>query len=133
MRLAERAMFDDNTAPSALTGILFLGAGLYYTLYALLLLIAAIGFVAHRSLLNNLKRYDPSQWEALGSPELFKVSRRQFTGANGIRDEWRMFRYILSMQYRRSDNQVIKNAGDVEFGCILGMWFIAICLLTIGG
>lgn len=88
---------------------------MYYKLFALLLLVAALHFVAQRSLLDALKRFDRPQWEALGCPELFKISRRQFVGANGIQDELRMIWYVLSMQYRHNDNQGIKNAGNFAF------------------
>ena len=94
-----------------------LGAHLTSILYGLLFLLAAINFVAQRSLYDNLKHYDPSQWMALGSPELFKITKRQFTGINGIRDELHFNWYILSVKYRRSENPKIKIAGDVVFGC----------------
>jgi hypothetical protein len=100
-------------------------------LYGLLFLFVAVAFVAHRSLYDNLKRYDPPQWMALGSPELFKITKRQFTGMNGIRDELRFHWYIWSMKYRRSENLKIKIAGDVVFGCSVGIWLIAV-LLTFG-
>jgi hypothetical protein len=109
-----------------------LEAGVYYKLFALLLLVAALHFVAQRSLLDALKRFDRPQWEAPGCPELFKISGRQFVGANGIQDELRMIWYVLSMQYRHNDNQGIKNAGNFAFASQLGAWFIAICMLAIG-
>ena len=105
----------------------------YSVLYGLFLLLAAIGAVAHYSLLNNLKRHDRSQWVALGSPEMFKITQRQFTGANGIRDEWGFQWYLISMKYRRSEIQMIRIAGHTEFGCAVGMWLIAIYLLALGG
>jgi hypothetical protein len=105
-----------------------LGAHLTSILYGLLFLIVAIAFVAHRNLYDNLKQYDPSQWVALGSPELFKITKRQFTGINGIRDELRLHWYIWSMKYRRSENRKIKIAGDVVFGGFVGIWLIAILL-----
>jgi hypothetical protein len=106
-----------------------LGAHLTSILYGLLFLLAAINFVAQRSLYDNLKHYDPSQWMALGSPELFKITKRQFTGINGIRDELRFNWYILSVKYRRSENPKIKIAADVVFGCFVGIWLIAVLLI----
>lgn len=108
-----------------------LGAHMNSILYGLLFLFGAIAFVAQRSLYNNLKRYDPSQWVALGSPELFKVTKRQFTGINSIRDELRFTWYIFCMKYRRSENRKIKIVGDVVLGCSVGIWLVAI-LLTFG-
>jgi hypothetical protein len=106
-----------------------LGAHLTSILYGLLFLLAAISFVAQRSLYDTLKHYDPSQWMALGSPGLFKITKRQFTGINGIRDELRFHWYILSVKYRRSENPKIKIAGDVVFGCFVGVWLIAVLLI----
>ena len=106
-----------------------LGPHLNSILYGLLFLFAAIVLVAHRSLYDNLKHYDPSQWMALGSPELFKITKRQFTGINGVRDELRFHWYILSMKYRRSENRKIKIAGDVALGCFVGIWLIAVLLI----
>jgi hypothetical protein len=73
-----------------------LGAHLNSILYGLLFLVAAIGLVADRSLHNNLKRYDPSQWLALGSLELFKTirvwgSNRAFHPQIPVRSRWRSF------------------------------------------
>jgi len=108
------------------------GAHLNSILYGLLFLVGAIGLVADRRLYNNLKRYDPSQWTALGRPELFKVTKRQFTGINSIRDESRFAWYILSTKHRSSEKREIRIAGDVIFGCFVVTWLIAICLLTFG-
>jgi hypothetical protein len=113
--------------------VTLLGAHLKSILYGLLVLAGVIALVAHRSLFSNLKRYDLSQWIALGSPELFKLpTRRDFTGMNSIRDEQRFFWYILSMKYRRSDNREIRISGDAVFGCFVVMWVSVIGLLTVG-
>jgi hypothetical protein len=67
--------------------------------------VAVISAFAHRSLFNNLKRHDPAQWVALGSPELFRLpTKRDFTGINSLRDGQRFFSYILSMKYRAAKN-----------------------------
>jgi hypothetical protein len=102
-------------------------------LYGLLVLVGVISLVAHRSLFNNLKRYDPAQWIALGSPELFRLpTKRDFTGINSMRDGQRFFWYILSMKYRRSEKREIRISGDAVFGCFVAIWVIAICLMTVG-
>jgi hypothetical protein len=110
-----------------------LGAHFNSILYGLLSLVAVISAFAHRSLFNNLKRYDPSQWIALGSPELFRLpTKRDFTGINSMRDEMRFFWYILSMKYRRSEKREIRISGHAVFGCFVAIWVIAICLMTVG-
>jgi len=109
------------------------GAHLKSILYGLIVLVGAIHLFAHRSLFNNLKRYDLSQWTALGSPELFRLpTKRDFTCINSMRDEQRLHWYILSMKYRRSENQEIRASGDVVFGSGIALWVIVICLLTMG-
>jgi len=109
------------------------GAHLKSILYGLIVLVGAIHLFAHRSLFNNLKRYDLSQWTALGSPELFRLpTKRDFTWINSMRDEQRLHWYILSMKYRRSENQEIRASGDVVFGSGIALWVIVICLLTMG-
>jgi hypothetical protein len=111
----------------------FLDADLKSILYALLFLVVAISAFAHHSLFSNLKRYDPSQWVALGSPKLFRLpTKRDFTGINSWRDGNRFFWYIFSMKYRRSESQEIRASGDAVFGCGIALWGIVICLLTIG-
>ena len=110
-----------------------LGAHLKSILYGLVVLVGVITLFAHRSLFNNLKRYDPAQWTALGSPELFRLpNKRDFTGFNSMRDEHRLHWYILSMKYRRSGNREIRASGDVVFGSGVALWVIVICLLTMG-
>ena len=113
--------------------VTFLGAHLKSILYGMLFLVVAISLFAHHSLFNNLKRYDPSQWLALGSPKLFRLpTKRDFTGINSIRDENRFLWYIISMKYRRSENREIRASGHIVFGCLVALWGIVICLLTIG-
>jgi hypothetical protein len=98
-------------------------------LWGVLFLFAAINFVAQRSLYNNLKRYDLSRWIALGSPQFFKVTKRKFIGINSIRDELRFTWYILSLDYRRSEQREIKMAGDIVFGCTVGLWLTFLCIV----
>jgi hypothetical protein len=113
--------------------VTLLGAHLNSILYGLVFLVAVISAFAHRSLFNNLKRYDPAQWIALGSPELFRLpTKRDFTGINSIRDEQRFYWYILSMKYRRSEKREVRISGDVVFGCFVAIWASVICLLTVG-
>jgi hypothetical protein len=112
--------------------VTLLGAHLKFILYGLVFLVVVISAFAHRSLFINLKRYHPSQWIALGSPELFRLpAKRDFTGINSMRDEQRFFWYILSMKYRRSEKREIRISGDVIFGCFVVMWASVICLLTV--
>jgi hypothetical protein len=112
----------------------FLDADPKYILYALLFIVAAISAFAQHSLFNNLKRYDPSQWVALGSPKLFRLpTKRDFTGMNSIKDENRFLWYIFSMKYRRSDSQKIRTSGDAVFGSGVALWVTFIFLLSIGG
>jgi hypothetical protein len=113
--------------------VTLLGAHLKSILYGLVFLVAVISAFAHRSLFNNLKRHDPAQWVALGSPELFRLpTKRDFTGINSMRDEQRFFWYILSMKYRRSEKPEIRISGDVVLGCFVVIWVSIICLLTVG-
>jgi hypothetical protein len=113
--------------------VTLLGAHLNSILYGLLVLVGVIALFAHRSLFNNLKRSDPSQWTALGRPELFRLpTKRDFTGVNSMRDEMRFTWYIWSMKYRRSESREIRISGDVVFGCFVAIWAIVICLLTVG-
>jgi hypothetical protein len=86
-------------------------------------------FFAERSLFNNLKRYEPSQWLTLGSPEKFKITRRQFTGVNGILDEWRIGQYILSLKYLSSERSEIRSAGHIAFGCSIVSGLLGIYLI----
>jgi hypothetical protein len=111
----------------------FLATHLKSILYGLVVLVGVIHLFAHRSLFNNLKRYDPSQWTALGSPELLRLpTKRDFTWINSMHDEQRLHWYILSMKYRRSENREIRASGDVVFGSGVALWIIVICLLTMG-
>ena len=98
---------------------------LSYVLYALFFLLLAVSVVAHRSLFNSLKLYDTPTWEALGRPEL-KI------GFASAREQSRFNWYILSLNYRRSGIRNIKRAGDISFGCIIGLCLIGVGLITFG-
>src|ERR1700739_3133559 len=78
------------------------------TAIGVLIVLSIVRFLAERNLFTNLKRYEFSQWEALGSPEKFKITRRQFTGINGILDEWRQSRYVFFLKYLRSERWEIR-------------------------
>lgn len=104
---------------------------LNYALYALFFLFLAVNAVAERSLINNLKRHDPSTWEALGRPE-FKMANQNLRGLNPMRQQFRFSRYILSMKYRGSGMKEVRTAGDISFGCMIMLWTIGIYLLTFG-
>jgi hypothetical protein len=109
--------------------ITFLDLHLNAVLYGLLFLLAVVNFVAQRGLYINLKRYDPSQWTALGSPEPFKITKREFQGINSVRDQLQLSWYILSMRYRSGERSEIWLAGDILLGCYVGIWLIALYLI----
>ena len=98
------------------------------TAIGVLIVISIIAILAERSLFNNLKRYEPHQWEALGGPENFKITKRQFTGINSILDEWRIGRYIFLMKYLSSERWEIRRAGHIAFGCSIMTALLAIVL-----
>jgi hypothetical protein len=110
--------------------VTLLGAHLKAILYGVVIVVGGISLFAHRSLFNNLKRYEPSQWEALGSPEVF-LTTRDFSGFSSLRNEGRLHWYILSMKHRRSASQRVRASGNAVFASGLVLWVLVICLLTI--
>lgn len=104
---------------------LFRLSHLYAFGVGLLLLCSVVAAIAYRSLTNELKRNETPQWIALGSPKLFRGS--------SMRDEWRFFRYILFLEYRKSTIAKVRFLGHVILACLVTMWIIAACLVIFGG
>src|SRR5258708_26524062 len=90
----------------------------------LLLLSSAVGTIAYRSLTSKLRRYDPSQWAALGSPTLFS--------AKSVSNESRFLWYILSLRYRKNEIRKIRILGDVLLAYFVAIWIAFVCLVIFG-
>jgi hypothetical protein len=90
----------------------------------LLVLSSGIGIIAYHSLTSNLRRYDPSQWAALGSPTLFS--------AKSISNESHFLWYILSLRYRKNEIRKIRIFGDVLLAYFVAIWIAFVCLVIFG-
>jgi hypothetical protein len=101
-----------------------LAANLQAIAIGLLLLSSAVGTIAYRSLTSNLRRYDPSQWAALGSPTLFS--------AKSVSNESRFLWYILSLRYRKNEIRKIRILGDVLLAYFVAIWIAFVCLVMFG-
>jgi hypothetical protein len=88
------------------------------------ILVSLLRALFSRNLANELKRRDPSTWEALGRPNLF--------GDNSTRDILSFDWYVWARRYRNSETRKLRILGDLKFACSAAMWILALAIIVFG-